>query len=372
MGRYEEAETAALNFYEDNDAMRGLYIEIVAEKLSKSTSVYAASEESLRRFAAAITRDSSANGAQALAWYSFNIGQVRPAIAWFEKAMSYEPSEGSAVGLALSYKKLNDRNNYLRVIEMYRDRYSKVADLLRANYAPGQQRDFAPQQQMPMEQPYVAPRQQRAPKPVSQRAPVNFEPTASLGGSSRALSAALAKKDYGSCLKAAEALETSGRLSPADAANRGWCLLNMGRPQEAAASFDRGLQGGLNGKARDDAAYGKSMALLKNGATVEAGAAAQQGNLDPERRNQLGVEVLSQQARAAYKAGQYAQTLDILNRRSQFGQETRDLMMLRGWSTMKLGQYDAAKRIFQTVDTQMSTSETQSGLNAVNNALVGK
>ena len=371
LGRYEEAETAALNFYEDNDAMRGLYIEIVAEKLSKSTSVYAASEESLRRFAAAITRDSSANGAQALAWYSFNIGQVRPAIAWFEKAMSYEPSEGSAVGLALSYKKLNDRNNYLRVIEMYRDRYSKVADLLRANYAPGQ-RDFNQQQQIPLEQPYVAPRPQRAPKPVSQREPVNFEPTASVGGSSRTLSAALAKKDYGSCLKAAEALEASGRLGPADAANRGWCLLNMGRPQEAAASFDRGLQGGLNGKARDDAAYGKSMALLKNGATVEAGAAAQQGNLDPQRRNQLGVEVLSQQAHAAYKAGQYAQTLDILNRRSQFGQETRDLMMLRGWSTMKLGQYDAAKRIFQTVDTQMSTSETQSGLNAVNNALVGK
>ncbi len=371
LGRYDEAETVVLGWYEDNDAMRSLYIEIISEKLSRSTSVYAANEESLRRFASAVTRDSSANGAQALAWYSLNIGQVRPAVAWFEKSMSFEPSEGSALGLALSYKRLNDRNNYMRIIETYRDRYPKVADLMPASYAPG--RDSYMQQPMPMDQQYVQPRRQRSPKPVSQHAaPVSIEPTGSVGGSSRSIGAALSKKDYGTCLSTADALEASGRLSAADAANKGWCLLNMGRPQEAAASFDRGLQGGLAGRQRDDAAYGKSMALLKNGATAEAGAAAQQGNLDPERRNQLGVEALAQQARAAYKVENFAQTVEILNRRSAFAQETRDLMMLRGWSLLKLGQYDTAKRIFQTVDTQMSTAESQAGITVANRALSGK
>ena len=377
-GRLDEAENAAYAWAEDADAMRALYIEIVAERLSRTTSPTAMNEDSLRRFAAAVTRDSSASGAQALAWYSFNVNQVSPAVAWFEKSLAYEPSEGAALGLALCYKKLRDNQSFMRVIETYRDRYGKVADLVRANYKGAQQQPLYQQQayqQPPVyAQPapvYAAPRP--APKvQVAARPAAPANVNAGAGASSSALSAALSKKDNVGCLKIADNLDRAGHLTAADSANRGWCLLAMGRAQESALAFDRGIRGGLTGSARDNAAYGKSLALLRNGASGEAAAAANQSTLSPAKRNDVGMQVLDQQIRAAYANEQYAIAIDLLNRRASFAPETRDMMMTRGWALYKLGQYDGARRLFKAVDSQMSTSESQSALSTVESRLLGK
>jgi tetratricopeptide (TPR) repeat protein len=179
--------------------------------------------------------------------------------------------------------------------------------------------------------------------------------TISAGGG--ALAKALHAKDYIGCIKSADAGERNGALGAGDEQIKGWCLLGLGRPQEAAIAFDRALAG-AHGKSREDAAYGKSLALLQNDQVQPAAAAAGSADLSPERRSEIGVQVLSRRAYGAYEAQRYLETLELLDRRAQFAPETRDLMSLRAWSLKNIGRVDEAAKIFQSLDAQLSTSQT--------------
>jgi hypothetical protein len=61
--------------------------------------------------------------------------------------------------------------------------------------------------------------------------------------------------------------------------------------------------------------------------------------------------------------------LGALDQRAAFAPEQRDLMMLRGWSLYSLGHYEAANRVFMTVDRQLSSSDSKKALVAVENKL---
>jgi cellulose synthase operon protein C len=139
------------------------------------------------------------------------------------------------------------------------------------------------------------------------------------------------------------------------------------RPQEAAYAFDRALS--LPGAKKDDAAYGKSLALLRGNATEAGAYAANEAALSPERRTTIGVEVLTQRAQAAYRAARYAEVLGALDQRAAFAPEQRDLMLLRGWSLYSLGHYDAAGRVFAAVDRQLSSEDSRKALFAVEKKL---
>ena len=65
----------------------------------------------------------------------------------------------------------------------------------------------------------------------------------------------------------------AGTLKAPDATTEGWCLLNAGRPSEAARVFDFAMSSST-GQVHSDAAYGKSLALLNTGRSVDAVAAA--------------------------------------------------------------------------------------------------
>ena len=363
-GRLEDAETVAYNWSDDSDTMRGLYIEIAGDKLAKATTSLATNDEALKRFATAVMHDSSANGAQSLGWYSYNMGQMAPAVAWFDKSLAYGASEGAAVGLALTYKKLKDTQAYLRVVETYRERFGKVAGLLQASYPASVPNVQRPANMQPPADTEAAPVPQHRPKPASAE-------SNALGGSSGTMAAALSKKDYVTCLKIGNALTHADKLTAGDSVTMGWCLMNQGRPQESAAAFDRAMRS-LTGKAHDDAAYGKSLALLQTGATGEAAQAGNQSGLDNGKRNDIGLQVLSQQIDEAYRNEQFSLALDLLNRRSAFAPETRNLTMVRGWTLLKLGNYDAARNLFRLVDQQMSTSETQNAVRIAESRVMGK
>ena len=169
------------------------------------------------------------------------------------------------------------------------------------------------------------------------------------------------------CIGLADALELAGKLSPQDSLIKGWCLMEQWRPQEAAYAFDRALT--LPGAKHDDAAYGKSLALLRGNATEAGAQAANQAALSPERRTTIGIEVLTQRALAAYRAAHYGEALAALDQRAAFAPEQRDLMMVRGWSLYSLGHYEAAHRVFMTVDRQLSSADSKKALFAVETKL---
>jgi hypothetical protein len=177
------------------------------------------------------------------------------------------------------------------------------------------------------------------------------------GGGSMA--SAYQAKDYGRCLAIASRLEASGRLDSRSALQKGWCLMGLDRPQEAALAF---TQARGTAATAEDAAYGEALARLRNGQSSEAAMAANGAALAPQKRNEIGVAVLAQRAAAAFDAGQYRSTLEILNQRRLYVGEPRDLSVLRGWSLYHLGYREDAQKVFGTLDAQLSTKDTRTGL----------
>ena len=82
------------------------------------------------------------------------------------------------------------------------------------------------------------------------------------------------------------------------------------------------------------------------------------------RRAEVGLSALAQGAGSAFAQGRYEATLSALDRRRAFVPEPRDLATLRAWSIYHLGDRERARAIFATLDRQMSTPETRSGMAA--------
>ena len=161
-----------------------------------------------------------------------------------------------------------------------------------------------------------------------------------------------------------------GGRSAQASVNLGWCLMQLERPQEAALAFDRAIATG-EGKVREDAAYGKSLAALRGNLTNTAVQAANAAVLSPKRRNEIGVAVLAQRAVGSYNNGGYEEALSALDQRRSFSPETRDLTMMRAWSYYHLGRRDEAQRLFAALDRQTSTKETRQGLGALDSTKPG-
>ncbi|MBV1702858.1 MAG: hypothetical protein KGQ46_13665 [Hyphomicrobiales bacterium] len=147
----------------------------------------------------------------------------------------------------------------------------------------------------------------------------------------------------------------------------GWCLYNQQRPQEASIAFGRAAAaGGRNGS---EAAFGKALASLQSGLLGTAIEIANSGVLTRKQQFDIQTGVLGMQATNSYKQAHYRQCLAYLDQRRALTPETRDLSIIRGWSYFNLVRLDEAKRLFEALDHQMSTPESQRGLGEVNNRL---
>jgi tetratricopeptide (TPR) repeat protein len=167
----------------------------------------------------------------------------------------------------------------------------------------------------------------------------------------------------GSCSLGASG--TAAEMSPQRAVASGWCLVNARRPAEAAIAFDRAIAAG--GKTAEEAAYGKSIALIQSNDPKAAAAAAAEGGVRGKRRDDIGKMATEQRVYQSYDSGDYRGALRLLRQRQSYAAETRDLTLMRGWSHYQLGDLDEAKRIFRMLDDQMSTKQSRSGLAAVEN-----
>jgi tetratricopeptide (TPR) repeat protein len=222
---------------------------------------------------------------------------------------------------------------------------------------------FGAQQPSPAQVAAYAPRPERTPAPraMAPRRSVHAARPASLPPSPPPAPRRAA--GGGACSLGASG--TAAELSPAQATANGWCLLNAKRPSEAAIAFDRGAEG--SGRVAEDAVYGKSLALLQTNDARGAADAAAEGRLSGGRRKEIGVMALEQRIFQSYDKGDYQGALSLLRKRSGHAPETRDLTLMRGWSSYQLGDLDEAERIFRTLDRQMSTKQSRSGLAAVEN-----
>lgn len=347
-GRAVEAEPLAHEWRTRSPDNRRAYLNVVTTVLATDPPVRLAPEV-LARMTAAISEDRFAPAGQAMGFYALNIGQTATAASWFKTALSWDPQdEASAYGLALTHQRRNERGAFAAVVRDWGPRSPRIA--LLANPA---QRGST-----------------RAPQPIVPG------PDGTIAGDAEAEAAAARPRARVSKSMPAEydaepAPTTSRRAQVRDAGggsgvDRGWRLLELNRPVEAIAAFDAVLQT-ARGQAREDAAYGKSLAQLRLGLTDEAAVSATQAPMTARRGADLQIQILTQRALAAYRAERFTETIIALQERAQYAPEETGLMMVRAWAYFRLRRYDDARRLFEAVARTGNTEGTR-GIAAINEA----
>jgi tetratricopeptide (TPR) repeat protein len=157
-------------------------------------------------------------------------------------------------------------------------------------------------------------------------------------------------------------------LSGDAALTLGWCLMEKDRPLEAVVAFDQASRSS-NERTRQDAAYGKSLAYLRKDLTAPGAVAAAQEPQNRQRQSDLSATILAQRALTAYREGRYVEAIMTLTERARIVPEQNDLMLIRGYSYLKLGRYNEAERIFLAVQQTGFSTDAAAGLAQVQEAL---
>ncbi|WP_437354200.1 cellulose synthase [Neorhizobium petrolearium] len=292
-------------------------------------------EPVLQRVAATVLQERYVPTAQQLGWYARALNQPQTAARWFETALQWKPDdEPSAYGLAITRQQLNDRPGVQAIQRAWAGRSDRIANLgLITARAPSS---------APLLAASGGALAQANPLPLSDRS------VPQAGGSAsqaivvqRTARPAETRRTTG-CSTTAQA---SG-LSPDQALARGWCLMDLNRPLEAAAAFETALQS-RTASVREDAAYGQSLAYLRLGLTSKAAVAAAKSPQNSQRAVELQLAILADRAVSAFDAGRYRETLLYLDQRSELQPEPIDLMVLRGYSYMNLERPRDALKIFE-------------------------
>jgi cellulose synthase operon protein C len=318
----------------------------------------------IARIVPVVTAQRFSDAAQALGWYSYNTEQIRTARDWFRTALTWKADdEASAYGLALTTQRLTDRAGFNAVVAQWRGRSQRIADLADGADPASRRQPVVTQPvvaQAPMLQPIES-----APPPVQPRQVtverVETEQTFSRTEDNVRRRQTQARSALG---RNCAMTRNPAGLSGDSALTRGWCLMEINRPMEAVAAFDQATATGSS-RAREEAAYGKSLAYLRKNLTSEAAIAAAEAPQTRERRVELGASILTQRALAAYRDGRYVETLLALSERARIVPEQNDLLLIRGWSYLKLGRYNDAEKVFRAVQQTGYSEEAAAGLNAI-------
>ncbi|TCU15402.1 cellulose synthase [Rhizobium sullae] len=333
----QEAEDVMFRWRSDSQDATDTYLAAAANLMALQPPANI-SEDVLGRMAKEVIAQKYVPAAQQFGWYARSLNQPQTAARWFETALRWKPDdEPSAYGLAITREQLNDRRGVVEVQRLWAGRSQRIATLEDTSLS-------APSAEAPL--------------PASGQlsvAPMPAQRPATEGGA--ALPSRPAMRPEGSAIETVT-VQRSARpprgcstttdatiLRPDDALSRGWCLMDLNRPMEAVAAFERALQGSQR-RTREDAAYGQSLAYLRVGLSNNAAVAATRAPQSRERAAELQVAILADRALAAYGAKRYRETLIYLDQRAQIKRETVDLMVLRGYCYLNLKMYGDAGRIF--------------------------
>ena len=288
-GNPEEAESIMVKWRAASPEATKTYMAAATELLSQDPPK-SLKEATLTRIATLTVEQKSAATAQQFGWYARHFKQYKTALRWFETALQWEPeSEPSAYGVAVTLVDLKDWDRLDTIRKSWQETSERIAALKR--------------------------------------------PRATSNG-------AIAVNCRGT--------SPSPASSAGTAVSYGWCFMRLNRALEAANSFEIALNKG-SPRTRSEAAYGKSLAYLRLGLTDEAAFTATRAPLGKKRASELQVAILTQRATAAFRLGQYRETILYLDQRAQMGPEPVDLMLLRGHSYLKLKYYAQAIHIFDAL-----------------------
>ena len=315
LDRFAEAETVGYDWNETSPDNLAAYLDAVTALLAADPPVKIA-ESVLQRMVTVVTREKNAAAGEQLGWYAYNLGQVKTAARWFETVLKWKPDyEPAAYGLAVARLAQNDRAGANEIIRAWRDRSDRIAKLAKPVKADLRGPNYSINAPV-----YATPDRTAAPAVAAAPPP---RPASGCGGNIPVAS-----------------------LGPEAALQRGWCLMDLNRPVAAAAAFDIALRS-ANADVRKDAAYGASLANLRSGVTDRAAVAAAAAPQSPDRKVELTVSILTQQALAAWTEGRYTETILLLDERDRYAPVQNDLLVLRGFAYLKLRRLAEAKRIFE-------------------------
>jgi cellulose synthase operon protein C len=361
--RLSDAEAFAYEWRERAPENMKIYLDVATALLSQDPPPRL-EPPVIARIVPVVTAQRFSDAAQALGWYSYNTEQIRTARDWFRTALTWKADdEASAYGLALTTQRLTDRAGFNAVVAQWRGRSQRIADLADGANPASRRQPVVTQPvvaQAPMPEPIKSPPPPVQPRQVTVER-VETEQT-------------FARTEDNVRRRQTQARSALGRncamtrnpagLSGDSALTRGWCLMEINRPMEAVAAFDQATATGSS-RAREEAAYGKSLAYLRKNLTSEAAIAAAEAPQTRERRVELGASILTQRALAAYRDGRYVETLLALSERARIVPEQNDLLLIRGWSYLKLGRYNDAEKVFRAVQQTGYSEEAAAGLNAI-------
>lgn len=327
--RPAEAEDLLHRWQDGSDDIRKTYLAAVAEMLSAEPRLDLAAPV-LQRIVAAVAASRDAAAAQQLGWYARAFDQHQTAQKWFATALSWKPDdEVSAYGLALSDWQLGDKAGLARLKHEWAGRSERIAAL--GGTAAQARRDDAPSTAM-------------------------SEVARMRQGGGRPAAAVPTRRDAGKAVPkervaGARDCTSSATMPPANADAalvRGWCLMELNRPAEAAVAFEAALAT-QNDRQRSEAAWGQALAYLRSGLTDEAALAAAKAPQPRGRAIELEAAILSQRATSFFEARRYAEALLALDQRSRIAAERRDLMALRGYAYLNLQRLGDARQVFQAL-----------------------
>ena len=365
----QEAEEVLYQWRDASEDVHAVYLAAVANMLALMPQPQF-SADVLQRVVAEIARSKDAVAAQQLGWYADGFNQFETAEQWFQTALSWKPDdEPSAYGLALMRWKLGDLAGMRQVQKAWAARSERIRTVGEPNIKTDstgvrQLRQIAvgtatePAALRPIQttlravavetQPALA-RQPAPARPAERAAEISVERPVSRPAEQPQRSSVQPQRQTTSRARTSGCRTTENPvgLSPEAALARGWCLMDLNRPIEAAAAFEVALRG--RGQTGSDAAYGQSLAYMRAGLTDRAAVAATQAPLSAGRSAEISAALLAARANAAYQNGRYVETILALDERARFAPEQNDLMVLRGYAYLNLVRYGDAERIFRAV-----------------------
>ena len=312
-----EAERVMFPWRASSPETEATYLAAVANLLSLQPTPQV-DESVLRRMAAEVVAHKDPAAAQQFGWFARSLHQFAAAEAWFRKALDWkENDEPSAYGLALTLESLGKKKELAAFARTWAGRSPRIASV--GGRKPASRKGA----QLPDH------------RSEASSAPVVAE--------ARPTAAPRRQAPHGCSV-----LPEPPRLSAQAALDRGWCLMNIKRPLEAARSFGKALDRG-SARVRGDAAYGQSLAYLRLGLTQKAAIAATRSPMPRRRRVELQSSILADRANAFFNQGRYNETLIALDQRAGLAAERTDLMVLRGYAYLKLHRLLDARKVFEAV-----------------------
>lgn len=307
----------------------------------------ALSPDDLARLEATVRDRRDADGALSLGWYFQQRKQHRPAQEWFALSNQWAPSDRAAEGLILAHAGLGEKDKALDAAKPWRGRSPRVDKAVLAVERPAGRGGRGAGGPPP------------GPSPLDQ---------------------ALAKRDYSACLTAIQRMAAGSGMTAALAQQRGWCLIELGRPSEAEVAFadaqalsgkDGGKAAGKTagatgaipaGKTQEETAYGQALARLAAGDMAALAHDLPALPLTPRHRAEIRAGLLAAEANRALEDKRYHDVLRLLDARKEVEPEPRNLGVLRGWALYNLGRLTDAYDQFKSIDDRLSTPESREGV----------